>query len=152
MTTAIEHLANLHYSPIILSTLFEEFYFYVSPGRNNILLSYLVLPFYFTPLAKAFFTNAKKSSNLLTYVSKKERLAGLQCKVNDMNYLTNKCIQMSIDNRGLIINKDLSVTLSISAENIIKNNEKNKFIFNMARIISEYDLSTVYKQLGIKKI
>lgn len=54
MTTAIEHLSNLHYNPIVHEYNFFEFYKALSPRKNDILLSYLVLPMYFNSKTNLF--------------------------------------------------------------------------------------------------
>ncbi len=149
MTTAIEHLSTLYYSPIVHEKLFLDFYSYIIPKEHDILLSYLVLPIYFHHKTYTFFNNAKKTSSLITLINKRDRLIGIENRITEFHGLTNRCMQRLIDGNAIIITKQMSIDVKIKS-NTNKNN--NSFIFNLAKILSQNEVDITYRLLGVNKI
>lgn len=157
MSKIIENLANLHYNPIMLYPIIHTFYSKLEPHENNILLSYITLPLLTNKNTHSFFKNAKRNkitnkltSSIITFSNKKENILGLQKKIQDYKNLTNRCIQILVDNNHIRINKNLSIeSLGIIDSEI---SATNKTINNMAEILTEFDVLSTYRILGIKKL
>jgi len=150
MTTAIEHLSTLYYSPIIHESLFLDFYSYIVPKKHDILLSYLVLPIYFNNKTYTFFNNAKKTSSLITLTKKRDRLIGIENRISEFQGLTNRCLQRLIDEDVIIINNQMSVNIKSKLTTTKKHN--NTFICNLAKILSQNEVDITYRLLGVNKI
>lgn len=150
MTTAIEHLSNLYYSPIVHESGFLEFFTNLSSRRNDILLSYLVLPMYFNNKTNIFFRNAKNTSSIITLVNNRERLIGLENNLNQFKELTNRCIQRLFDEGHITIDSNMSIKVKEQSNSIC--NKKNKFYSNLAKILSQNEVDITYRLLGIKRI
>lgn len=150
MTTAIEHLSTLYYSPIIHEKLFLDFYSYIVPKEHDILLSYLVLPLYFNHKTYTFFNNAKKTSSLITLTNKRDRLIGIEKRISEFQGLTNRCLQRLIDENAAIITNQMSIHIKTKLNTTKKNN--NSFIYNLAKILSQNEVDITYRLLGVNKI
>ncbi|MGV2812617.1 three component ABC system middle component [Enterobacter cancerogenus] len=151
MTTAIEHLSNLHYNPIVHEYNFFEFYKALSPRKNDILLSYLVLPMYFNSKTNLFFRNAKTTSSIITLSNKRERLIGLENSLVQFKGLTNRCIQRLLDEGYITIDNAMSINVRERKGNSL-NNKNINFFSNLARILSQNEVDITYRLLGIKKL
>ncbi|MCM7279365.1 three component ABC system middle component [Enterobacter bugandensis] len=148
MTTAIEHLSTLYYSPIIHERGFLEFYTHLSPHKNDILLSYLVLPLYFNSTTNIFFRNVKSTSTIITFLNKRERLIGLENNLSQFKSLTNRCMQRLFDAGFISIDSTMSICVNEKAN--ISNDRK--FFSNLAKILSQNEVDVTYRLLGVKKI
>ncbi|EPC4046370.1 three component ABC system middle component [Enterobacter mori] len=148
MTTAIEHLSTLYYSPIIHERGFLEFYTSLSPRKNDILLSYLVLPLYFNSTTNIFFRNAKNTSSIITFLNKRERLIGLENNLAQFKTLTNRCMQRLFDEGYISIDSSMSICVNEKAN--LSNDRK--FFSNLANILSQNEVDVTYRLLGVKKI
>ncbi|MDA5534908.1 hypothetical protein HB976_07625 [Yersinia mollaretii] len=160
MSSIIVNLATLHYSPIILQSVMSSFYHKIEPQKNNILLSYLVIPLFSNSKTFSFFKNAKRSTNtgkltstLITFSNKKENIIGLSERIFEFKELTNSCIQILIDSKAIVINENMSIELSNTEATLNTLDEKKiKSISNMAEILTEFDISSTFRILGINKL
>ena len=148
MTNAIDHLSTLYFSPVIHKKLFLEFYINTKLRANNILLAYLILPLYFNSKTRLFFENANKKSSLITFVSKRERISNIEKKVHDFREITNRCLQMLVDENIIEIQENASIKVNFNQEP----QYKNRFSENISRILSDNDVAVTYRMLGIKKL
>ncbi|WP_025119556.1 MULTISPECIES: three component ABC system middle component [unclassified Serratia (in: enterobacteria)] len=157
MSSIIKNLSTLHYSPIILKDVIGLFYKDIESTKNNILLSYLILPFYCNEKTFSFFKNARRSkstggltSSLITFNAKKENTSGLAEKIIEFKALTNTCIQIIVDSDSAIIYDNMS--LRVKDFNIDLDSNRKKAILNMAEILTEFDVVSTYRMLGIREI
>lgn len=157
MSSIIKNLSTLHYSPIILKDVIGLFYKDIDSTKNNILLSYLILPFYCNEKTFSFFKNARRSkstgsliSSLITFNTKKENTAGLSEKIIEFKALTNTCIQIIIDSNSAIVDNNMSLIAKDFNADLDSN--RKKAILNMAEILTEFDVVSTYRMLGIREI
>lgn len=158
MTDMIEHYFTLNNSPIVLAPILDAFYQELKPSKNNLLLSYLVLPMVIYPVSKKFLLNARRTSSLKTYCDgdNSERLIGLQWRVNEFRDITNIAIMNSISCNRLILQEDMSIIFNHDKPLLdIKDNlimdDRIKAAKKIATIIfNPYPVSNIYLKLGIK--
>ncbi|CAI1670274.1 three component ABC system middle component [Serratia fonticola] len=157
MSSIIKNLSTLHYSPIILKDVIGLFYKDIGRTKNNILLSYLILPFYCNEKTFSFFKNARRNkstgsltSSLITFNSKKENTFGLAEKIIEFKPLTNTCIQIIVGSNNAFIDDNMS--LIAKDFNVDLDSNRKKAILNMAEILTEFDVVSTYRILGIREI
>jgi hypothetical protein len=153
MSNAIESFHALHYSPYVLSPIFEGFFSTASSQKNNLLLSYLVLPVTLYPPSRAFLKNSKKNSSLATFWRSPERFYGLAERVEQCRELTQLCLQCCIDSETITVNEDLVVTVlgrthdsSAAPPDSVRAAEK------FGELLKPLDVSAIYRLLGVKRL
>jgi hypothetical protein len=153
MRTAVDSFHTLHYSPYVLSPIFEGFFSTAARQQNSFLLSYVVLPLTLYPPSRAFLKNANKNSSIVTFWREPRRFYGIAERVEQFRELTNLCIQCCIDCGAIAIDDDLSVmslgrTLDASAApaNAVRAAEK------LGELLKPLDVPAIYRLLGMKRI
>ena len=153
MSTAIESFAILHYSPFVIAPLFEAFYENTHVQPNDILLAYIVLPLTLPENSRLYLKRATVASSLSTFCKESSRLYGLPERVLELREVTHACIQLVIDSGGIGVNSDLSVQFrcrnidaSTCPKDAIMAAEK------LGKLCQSYDVPSIYRLLGVKKI
>ena len=150
---AIQHYATLARSPLLLAPVIESFFQELRPSEKNILLGYLVLPMVLYPSSRDFLKNARATSSIMTLCSERSRLAGLPQRVNELRLTSSLAMQNSIDCGRLILHSDL--TLEFGEHPINSNNGMQlevKAAKRLASMFEPYDVSTVYRLLGVNNL
>lgn len=153
MSTAIENYGTLLYSPFVLAPLFEAFYETSTSQPNNLLLAYFVLPLTLPENCRSFLKRSRSTSSLRTFTEVPSRLYGLSARVQDFRRLTDMCLQFALNSGGMCLSNDLSVTFlarrldaSICPKDAIMASEK------LGRLLQPYDIPTIYRFLGVKRL
>lgn len=155
MSTAIQSLATLHYSPFVLAPLVEAFYATAEVQPRNCLLAYLVLPLTLHPVSRAFLKASRKTSSLRTMLNSADEswLYGLPQRVGEYHSLTDRCLQLAFDSGGIALQDDLSVIVRsrrLSTSRYM--DEADKAAAGLGRILRPLDVAAVYRSLGIKTL
>lgn len=150
---AIQHYVTLTRSPLLLAPVIESFFQEIRPSEKNILLGYLVLPMVLYPPSRDFLKNARASSSIRTLCSEKKRLAGLPQRVNELRSTSGLAMQNSINCARLILRPDLSLEYG---EHLIDASHgmqvEIKAAKHLASIFEPYDVTTVYRLLGVTNL
>lgn len=153
MTSAIEHLGNLHQNPYILAPLIEVFYREVPQDKRDILLSYLVLPLLFNkdiiPLLKV----VRDDSTFFTKFKDKSVLSDVSSSVESFKKITNSCLQILIELNVMSLVGDRNLNIEKNSISSYSDDEsKKKAAKNLAKLIGDYDIVECYRLLRITKL
>lgn len=153
MSNAIGSYAVIHNNPFILAPLFEFFYASLPKKPKNILLSYLVLPLVLYPPSRSFLASAKVSSSIRTMNKKRERFYGLCGRVEEYKTLTNLCIQHAIDSGSIVIEEDLSIlVIAPKLDASLCPGTSARAATKLGALIAPYEISAIYRSLGVKAL
>lgn len=153
MSNAIGSYAVIHNNPFILAPLFELFYASLPKKPKNILLSYLVLPLVLYPPSRSFLADAKPSSSIRTMNKKRERFYGFCGRVEEYKTLTNLCIQHAIDSGSIAIEEDLSIlVIAPRLDASLCPGTSAKAATKLGVLIAPYEISAIYRSLGVKAL
>lgn len=155
MSKTVDSLYTLYNNPFLLSGIVVEFYkHYTSSQKNDILLSYLVLPLTLYECSKAGLRRANRQRSIRTFVKEPERLFGLSERLTEYKKTTNMAMQFAVDQSYLTIDESLSV--SVDPVNMPSLNPGLKANLtaaaNLAKMLNGVDVVSVYRQFGIKKL
>jgi hypothetical protein len=153
MTSALASYGTLFYSPFVLAPIIENFYSHSRTIPKNFLLSYLVLPITLNRESRDFLVKATSRSSLRTFSEERVRLYGLAERVQRFRTLTNTCLQLCIDTRGLKIEDDLSITkLAHNLTNSAAPKGSIKAAVRLAKLLDPYDVPAIYRFLGVEAL
>ncbi len=155
MSKYIESIYKVNNNTFLLTPLIVEFYKELQWTRNNVLLSYLVLPLVLNKKSKEFLMTASTRSSIHSFVSKKnvENIFGLPDRIMEYKEQTNHCLQYAIDCGWVSLNEDLSVSVSNTSLEISSElEESQKAASNLKKVFKDLDVVTIYRLLGIKKL
>lgn len=153
MSSGLDHISTLYFTPYKTGPLLAYFYEHLTPSPKNILLTYLVLPLVLTPGSRRKLKNSDKRSNLVTFSTQKEMLFGLQDKVIEFKERTNKCLLLLIENKTIILNKDLSVSFNDhQLEGTATPKDYIRASKNLGTLLNEYNVVECYRMLGLQKL
>ncbi|MGC1182314.1 three component ABC system middle component [Legionella sp.] len=151
---AIHHYVTLTRSPLLLAPIIESFFQNIKPFEKNILLGYLVLPIVLYRASRNFLQSATSRSTLITFCKKNNHLSGLPQRLEELRSTCSLAVQNSIDCARLIIHPDLS--LEYVGNNQYNSNQimsaEIKAAKRLAIIFQPYEVSTVYKLLGVTNL
>jgi len=155
MSKAVDSFYTLYNNPFLMSEIVIEFYkHYDMSQKNDVLLSYIVLPLSLYEPSKIALKRANTQRSIRTFVKAPERLFGLADRVIEYKKITNMAIQFALDKRSIIIDEKLSI--HVNTENLAPSNTSLKAYLNaaanLAKMLKGVDIVSVYRQLGIKKI
>ena len=153
MSNAIQSLGALHNNPFIFAPLFSPFYKSLGEKPKSFLLSYLVLPLVLYPKSRTFLVGARSTSSLRTLMSNKERIYGLDERIAEYRGLTNTSLQHAVDMGVLQISEILSVDV-VSDRNVdpMCSSDQLKAARRLGLLFAPFDVPTVYRMIGVKKI
>ncbi|WP_295100699.1 three component ABC system middle component [uncultured Candidatus Kuenenia sp.] len=153
MSKFADSIYQIHNNPFVLAPLFVEFFRYIRPKPQNILLAYLVLPLVLHEDSKQWLVGAKITSSIHTFCNKKKNIFGLQERVRLYKYLTNQCLQYAMDNQMIKINENLIVEVLIPENKTVENlRESLKAASNLYKVFRELDVVAIYRLLGVKEL
>ena len=153
MSEIVDSLYIVHNNAFLLSPLLKEFYINYHGQDKDILLSYLVLPLVLHENTKITLKKSNVTSSLQTFGRNNDNYFGLPERVSEYKDITNKCLQYLIENGHIKINDKLSVEVSpkaLGCDPSIKESKKSSK--NLVKILRDYDIVTIYRLLGIKKL
>lgn len=153
MSKIIDNIYRLHNNPFIFTPIIIEFYKNYYGQKNDILLSYLVLPLVLHEETRNTLKYTKVTSSLYTFGRKKENYFGLQDRIGEYIEITNMCLQNAIDNEFIKIDDNLQIHV-IKKQTKLEPDIKDfiKAASNLPKLIKDFDVVAVYRLLGVKKL
>lgn len=153
MSNAIQSFGVLHNNPFIFSPLFPPFYESLGEKPKSILLSYLILPLVLFPESQKFLMNAISTSSVHTMVKKRDRIYGIDERMAEYRELTNSSIQYAADIGVLQFTDNLSVHVASDWPAVpLCPPVALKAASRLGYLFKPFDIPTVYRTLGVKKI
>lgn len=156
MSNAIQSFGVLHNNPFIFAPLFSQFYKSLGEKPKSVLLSYLVLPFVLYPESRIFLVKARSTSSLRTLIGKKgnrEHIYGLDERIADYRELTNTSFQHAVNMNVLQISETLSAdVVSDWSTNPMCLPDQLKAAHRLGLLFTPFDVPTVYRMIGVKKL
>lgn len=153
MGNAISSYETIHNNPFILAPLFPAFYSSYSSRENDLLLSYLVLPLVLYPKSRGFLSRANIRSSVRTLIEDRERIFGISESVASYKSLTSSSMQYAIEFGALEISENLSVLVGDKAlDKALCPTETIKASVRLGKLFDPFDIPTIYRMLGIKKL
>jgi len=153
MTSAIEHLGNLHQNPYILAPLIEVFYRELAVEKRDTLLSYLVLPLILNKDVFPLLKVVRNDSTFFTKFKDKSVLSDVSSRVTDFKSVTNSCMQILFELNVFSISDGRVIELGINTLSSYSSDEnKKKASKNLAKLIGDYDIVECYRLLRIIKL
>jgi hypothetical protein len=151
--SAIHAYSVIYNNVFIFAPLLPIFFSSMPTKQNSVLLSYLLLPIVLHPPSQTFLVNANKRSAMRTLVSERERIYGIEKRLNERRAMTNLCIQYGIDVTALLLHGDGSVSARADALPI-KNCPENVVAATrrLGQLFTPFDVPTVFRMLGIKRL
>ena len=154
MSNAIQSLGALHNNPFIFAPLFSPFHKSLGNKPKSILLSYLVLPFVLYPESRTFLAKkAISTSSLRTLMSERGRIYGLDERIAEYRGLTNTSLQHAVDMGVLKVGENLSVDVVYdwTTDPMCSPDQLNA-ASKLGLLLAPFDVPTVYRMIGVKKL
>ena len=154
----LDHLHTLHNNPFLLEPVFPVFFEEVGPNRDNILLSYLVLPLILPHHTRKALKHLNATSNIATFTSPthdRSRFLGLGVRVAEHKALTNACLQYNIELGQLILAEDLSLSHNPARPATKNGNCPSDIILaakKLGSIVRGHTIPHVFMHLGIANL
>ncbi len=152
MSKLVQHTYKLYNNPFVLTQVLLSFYKNCKVSPNNFLLAYLVLPLTLYPPSQAVLQRVQSRSRISKITENKEAIMGLPDRIAEYKQITNLCIQHSIDNKLIRISDmqiEVNENVAYSSPNL---QAAIKAANNLSKIFNSYDVVSIYKLLGIKKL
>lgn len=151
MSKPVEYIDSLYNNPFLFTPVFSDFYASLDWKPNNLLLGYLVLPLVLYPSSQLFLTRANKNSSIRTMLNDKARIYGLSQRVEEFKSVTNESIQYALDCGDLNLGEEVTLEPGeTSMPPMLR--QLSKPAIKLAMLFNPYDVPTVYRMLGVKKI
>ena len=153
MTKYVESLYVIYNNPFILTPLLTNFYSNIEKNPKNILLAYLVFPMVLNEERRSFLLKSNVNSSIYTFKNRKNLLIGFSQSLDYFRELTVDSIQHAVDNKWIVINEDMSISVLENQENI-QGHLKDAFqaTVKLNNIFGNVDIVNLYKYLGIKSL
>lgn len=153
MSNAVTSFRVLHNNPFVFGLLFPAFAETLGSKKNGILLTYLVLPFCIHESSRRYLERANARSSIRTLISDRQRVHGLEERIQDLKEMSNKSLQYATNLGAIKIGSDLSITPSDPwPYSVIVEQGAIKAAGRLGTLFSPYDVPTVYRMLGIQKL
>ena len=153
MSNAIQNFGVLHNNPFIFGPLFQPFFESLGEKPKGFLLSYLVLPLVLYPESRTFLVRARTTSSFRTLTGKREQIYGLDERIAEYRRMTNTTIQHAVDIGVLRVGENLSVdVVSKWPANPMCLPDQLKAASQLGRIFAPFDVPTIYRMIGVKKL
>lgn len=149
-TPTSDHIYTLHRSPLIMAPIIHAFYSELKPSPNNILFSYLILPFVLHEPTSAYLYRLSTRSNWRTMISDKARISGVHKRIQTLREITNVTV-MSLVNAGYLeVDDDLIVKPTAKKFPQLEGVERKiASARKLAGVLEEREPQHIYKSLGI---
>lgn len=154
MSRAINSIYKILNNPYKLMELIVYFYSSYENQNKDILLSYLILPIILNSDSQKKLLNLNRNSSLLSLAKHSNSVIGLEQMVIEYKDITNECIQIALSNGYLDLNENQSLvrTSKTLNNNYFRSGKEFIALKNFANILKSYDIVTIYRMLGVKKI
>ena len=153
MSNAIQSFAALYNNPFIFGPLFPPFYKSFGEKPRSILLSYLILPIVLYPESRTFLVHAKSTSSIHTMVKKRDRIYGIDERIAEYREFTNISVQYAIDIGVFQLTDSLSVHVKSNwPGGPLCSPDSIKAASRLGQLFTPFDIPTIYRLLGVKKL
>lgn len=154
MSKVIQYLNTLYSNPFIFGQVLHTFYSALSEKDNSVLLSYLMFPLTLYPNSQMYLTQKRNKNSCLRILAKEHsRIYGIQERIQEYRSITNTTLQYAIDIGTLKINECMSVEiLSEWPSGSISPPNANKAAERLGEFMGAYDVPTIYRMIGVRKL
>ena len=148
-----DHIHTLHRSPLIMAPIIHAFYSELKQSPNNILFSYLVLPFVLHEPTSAYLYRLSTRSNWRTMISDKARISGVHKRIQTLREITNVTVMNLVNAGYLEIDDDLVVKPTAKKFPQLQGVERKvASARKLAGVLEEREPQHIYKSLGIARL
>jgi hypothetical protein len=154
MEKIVDNILIIRNNIFVLTPLLVSFYKNYQGRKNDLLLSYLILPVVLNQKCIESLQNINVKSNLIKLVSNKECMAGFSDRFEFYEQITNQCIQYAIDCGYIRILENLQVQVindeiqSIDPALAASMNLSSKLF----KLFKSLDIVHIYYAFGIKSL
>jgi hypothetical protein len=153
MIKSINSIYRIYNNPFVLTPLIVKFYEKYEGQKNDILLAYLIFPLVLHEQTGNCLRKARTTSSLHTFRQEKKNFYGLPQRIEEYKHITNQCLQYAIDNNNIEVDRNLSITVKNPKLDCVANlTIPLKASENFVKIIKDFDIVKIYKELGVKKL
>ncbi|MGE8412083.1 MAG: three component ABC system middle component [Pseudomonas sp.] len=150
--SAADHIYTLRRTPFALAPVIHSFYDHWDPTKNDVLLSYLILPLItYKPIHK-FLQNSNRNSSIRTLLQDPSRVLGLELRVEEFKPITHAALLILNSEKSLLINDDMSVT----PQGKIREENADEALMKCARklavVFTGENVVSIYRALGLKSL
>lgn len=157
MNKTLKSIFTIYNSPFLLSELLYVFYEnscqrVLGSKQNDLLLSYLILPFVLPLDSRESLIKTNKTSTLRSFLKKGHHL-GINESIHNWMPLTNKSLQFLLNSDFIfyhegcvLVNENKEFNKSLASTDMLKAVIKLEYLFH------PLDVPTIYRLLGVKKI
>lgn len=151
MSRHVEYIATLYSNPFLLAPVFIEFYKSLNKKPNSTLLMYTVLPLVLYPVSQHFLYGARITSSITTMTSDKSRMYGFEQRIEELKNLSSDCLQYALDCEALSLEDELILTPGTATmKSVLPHLDRPAR--NLGILFKPYDVPTIYRMLGVKRI
>lgn len=148
--SAVEHLYVLHNNPFLFARAMLAFFESVGNKEHALVLAYLVLPIILDEENRRVLGRARASSNLRTFVGRRERLRSLPKRVAHYRKSTNATLRYlfslkaieRIDDTILVAHKE-AVADQVTLDGLIKAAQV------LGRFFRDHPVPAIYRIMGV---
>lgn len=150
MTSALDHLYELHINPFLFARAMLAFFESLGEKEQSILLAYLVLPIALDRENREFLSRAKGNSSLRTFASKPERLRALPERVEAYRENTNATLRylislkaIRLSDRQIVVDDSVQLPDGTSPDGLVS------AATTLGRFFRDYQVPAVYRMVGV---
>ena len=154
MKKIVENISIIHNNIFVLTPLLISFYKGYKGQKNDMLLSYLILPIVLNPKCVDTLQIIRKDSNLMRLISDKDCMAGFAERFEFYKQITNQCIQYAIDCDYITITKNLQIKI-VNSDTLNTDpslSDSIRLASNLHKLFKSLDIINIYYAFGIKDL
>jgi hypothetical protein len=154
MKKIVENISIIHNNIFVLTPLLISFYKNYKGQKNDLLLSYLILPIVLNPKCIEELKVVRSNSNLVRLVANKECMAGFAERFEFYKQIANQCLQYAIDCKYIIVTKELQIKV-VNSEGLYTDPSLSNSITlasNLHNLFKSLDVINIYYAFGIKNL
>jgi hypothetical protein len=154
MKKIVEHISIIHNNIFVFTPLLISFYKNYKGQKNDLLLSYLILPIVLNPNCIEELKVIRSNSNLVRLVANKECMAGFAERFEFYKQITNQCLQYAIDCHYITIMENLQIKVvnydTLYTDSFLSNSIT--LASNLHKLFKSLDVINIYCAFGIKNL
>ena len=153
MKKIVENISIIHNNIFVLTPLLISFYKNYKGIKNDLLLSYLILPIVLNPKCIEELKVIRSNSNLARLVTNKECMAGFAERFEFYKQITNQCIQYAIDCKYITVTANLQIKV-VNTDTYTDPSLSNSITLasNLHNLFKSLDVINIYYAFGIKNL
>jgi hypothetical protein len=154
MKKIVENISIIHNNIFVLTPLLISFYKNYKGQKNDLLLSYLILPVVLNSKCIEELKVIRNNSNLMRLVANKDCMVGFAERFEFYKQITNQCIQYAIDCNYITVTEDLQVKI-INSDTLYTDpslSNSTTLASNLHKLFKSLDVVNIYCAFGIKDL